>query len=131
MNGETVMTTATRQVHPLPAKNSLRTVAVVSSHPFWHALGTVLDSMDHDIVFVEALSHAYTQIKRVMPDLIVVCLSDGDRAACQVLSMLRLDRETARIPILMCTPSTSDDDTECALETSEEGFSRLVPVSMN
>ena len=125
------MTTATQQVHALPAERSLRTVAVVSNHPYLHALERMLDGMDHDIVFVEAISHAYTQIKRVMPDLIVLCLSSDDAASCQVLSMLRLDRETARIPVLTYASSTFDSADECDVEEAMDAFSRFVPVSMN
>ena len=125
------MTTATQQVHALPAKRSLRTVAVVSNHPYLHALERVLDGMDHDIVFVEAIPDAYTQIKRVMPDLIVLYLSNDDAASCQVLSMLRLDRETAGIPVLTYASSTFDGAEDSAVEETGDAFSRFVPVSMN
>ena len=125
------MMTAAQQVHAFQVKRSVRTVAVVSNHPYLHALERVLDGMDHDIVFVEAISRAYSQIKREMPDLIVLCLSDDDAASCQVLSMLRLDRETARIPVLTYASSTFDSADERSVEEAEEMFSRFVPVSMN
>jgi hypothetical protein len=130
MNGETVIMTGIDPVHTPAASRSLRTVAVVSSHPYLHALETVLEGMDHDVVFVEAMRHAYSEIKRVMPDLIVVCLSDDDAASCQVLSMLQLDADTARIPVLTYLTSLNSGYDEEALQ-AEDGLSRVVPVSMN
>jgi CheY-like chemotaxis protein len=56
----------------------------------------------HDVVFVESLLHAYSCIKRVLPDVIVVALSEDDPDGCRVLSMLALDKETSRIPVLTC-----------------------------
>jgi CheY-like chemotaxis protein len=83
---------------------------------------TVLDTFDHDVVLLEPVAHAYTQIKRVAPDLIIVCLAEGDMNGCRLLSMLALDRETARIPCLMyLTPapvSGTTDSTDCAHRAS-------------
>ena len=124
------MITATDSVHRPAAKRSLRTVAVISTHPYLHAIESVLAGMDHDIVFVEALSHAYSQIKRVMPDLIVLCLLDDDAASCQVLSMLRLDGQTAGIPVVTYAP-TLFNGVDAAIETTDDTFSRFAPVSMN
>ena len=124
------MMTGFQEVHALATKRSFRTVAVVSSHPYLHALETVLDGMEHDVVFVEAMSHAYSQIKRAMPDLIVVCLSD-DAASCQVLSMLRLDRDTAQIPVLTYRPLLTINVDKDALRAAEDSFTQFVPGSMN
>src|SRR5213079_1872236 len=48
----------------------------------------------YDIVFVESSGHAYSQIKRVMPDLVILCVRIEDLDGFQVLSMLKLDDET-------------------------------------
>jgi len=125
------MMTGFQKVHALATKRSFRTVAVVSSHPYLHALETVLDGMEHDVVFVEAMSHAYSQIKRAMPDLIVVCLSDDDAASCQVLSMLRLDRDTAQIPVLTYRPQLTINVDKDALRAAEDSFGQVAPGSMN
>ena len=61
---------------------------------------TVLDTIDHDVVLLEPVARAYSHIKRVAPDLVVVCLAEDDTDGCRLLSMLALDRETARIPVL-------------------------------
>lgn len=63
---------------------------------------TVLEAGRYDVVFVETAAHAYSQILRVQPDLVILCLKVDDPAGFRVLSMLKLDRATASIPVLTC-----------------------------
>jgi len=42
--------------------------------------------------------HAYSQIKRVQPNLVILCVCIDDMDGFQVLSMLKLDAETRDIP---------------------------------
>jgi hypothetical protein len=90
----------------------LRTVAVVSRNPDQHVIGAVLGAVDHDIVLVEPTDHAYSHIRRIRPDLVIVCMSADDVDGCQVLSMLALDHETSAIPILTHVTSLADVFTE-------------------
>ncbi len=77
-----------------------RTVAVVSSQPDQHVIEAVLGAVEHDVVLVEPTAHAYAHIKHIRPDLVILLLASDDYEACQLLSMLRLDRETSRIPVV-------------------------------
>jgi CheY-like chemotaxis protein len=81
------------------ATRQLRTVAVVSQHPHQHVFETVLGAVEHDVVVVGTIGHAYSLIKDVAPDLVIVCLESDDWDGCQVLSMLALDSATSRIPV--------------------------------
>lgn len=110
-------------------------VVVVSKHSRVNGLlETVLDSGRYDVVVVESTEHAYTHIKRVNPNLVIVCLDIDDLDAFQVLSMLKLDSETRKIPVVTCTvsvdePYSADDD---AAEPGDDGvFSEAEPRSMN
>ena len=78
----------------------------------------VLDAGRYDIVFVEFNERAYSQIKRVQPNLVVLCVRIDDLDAFRVLSMLKLDEETRGIPILTCT--TECEDREAEEEADEE-----------
>ena len=60
----------------------------------------MLGAVDHDVVLVEPTSHAYSHIKHIRPDLVILCMASDDSAGCQLLSMLTLDRETSRIPVV-------------------------------
>jgi CheY-like chemotaxis protein len=101
------MMTAVNSISTCRAPRPLRTVAVVSSPTHLELLETVLEVSGLDIIFVESVAHAYSQIKRLTPDLVVLCLSSDDESGCQVLSMLTLDSATSRIPVVtyMARPS--------------------------
>jgi CheY-like chemotaxis protein len=103
----TDMMRAANSIGAFRAPRPLRTVAVVSSQTHIDALETVLEVSGHDIVVVEPAAHAYSQIKRLTPDLIVLFLSSDDAEGCLVLSMLTLDSDTSRIPVVtyMAAPS--------------------------
>ena len=78
-------------------------------------LETVLDAGHYDVVFVESNAHAYSQIKRVQPNLVILCVRIDDMDGFQVLSMLKLDEETREIPVLTYTneyeaQSAEDED---------------------
>jgi CheY-like chemotaxis protein len=88
---------------------SLRTVAVVSRNRDQHVVGAVLGAFGHDVVLVEPTDHAYSHINQTRPDLVIVCMSSDDIDACQVLSMLALDRETSAIPVLAHVTSIAAD----------------------
>ena len=69
-------------------------------------LDTVADESGFDVVFVERIATAYSRIKQIVPALVVMCFGGDDVAACQVLSMLKMDRETAGIPVVTCLLET-------------------------
>src|SRR3954464_2802525 len=75
-------------------------------------LETLLDAGHYNVVFVESAEHAYSQIKRVQPDLVILCLRLEDMDGFQVLSMLKLDGETRDIPVLTYTTESEGDETE-------------------
>ncbi len=90
-------------VHADSPGNSQKVVIVNGSADTLELLESVLDAGPYDVVFVEAGDHAYSQIRRVQPNLIVLCVRIEDTAGFQVLSMLKLDDDTQRIPVLTYT----------------------------
>jgi CheY-like chemotaxis protein len=125
------MTTRTHTVPAAAAKRRPRTVAVVSGRAHPHAVHEVLGAVDHDVVFVESIAHAYTQIKRVAPDLVIVCLSGEDEDGCQLLSMLALDNDTSRIPVLTHITAPSFASGCDASGSAEDVLGRFIPGSLN
>src|SRR6478736_3172635 len=75
-------------------------------------LETVLDAGNYDVVFVESNEHAYSQIKRVQPNLVILCVRIEDLDGFQVLSMLKLDEETRGIPVLTYTTEYEGQESE-------------------
>ena len=75
-------------------------------------LETVLDAGHYDVVFVESNAHAYSQIKRVQPNLVILCVNIDDLDGFQVLSMLKLDEATRDIPVLTYTTEYEGQESE-------------------
>ena len=97
-----------------------KVVIVNGSTDVLRMLETVLDAGHYDIVFVESSEHAYSHVKRVQPDLVILCMRIEDRDGFQVLSMLKLDDETRRIPVLTYTTEYEGQEAgQEVLETSE------------
>jgi len=91
-------TTTSEKAAPSPAMQKV--VIVNGSTDMLALLETVLSAGHYDVVFVESNEHAYSHIKRVQPNLVILCMCLEDHDGFQVLSMLKLDHETRRIPVL-------------------------------
>lgn len=101
-----------------PEPRHAQKVLIVNGEPESLAfLEAIVDAGNYDVVFVESVAHAYSQVKRVKPDLVILCVNIDDSASLQVLSMLRLDEETRGIPVL--TYATDDETHEEQVEEAE------------
>ena len=78
-------------------------------------LETVLDAGRYDMVFVESSDRAYSQIKKVVPNLVILCTRIEELAGFQLLTMLKLDEETKDIPILTYTTEYEGQDFDSAI----------------
>ena len=124
------MTTQTEIIPAAAARRRPRTVAVVSGQAHPHAVHQVLGAVDHDVILIESTTHAYAQIKRVAPDLVIVCISGEDEDGCQLLSMLTLDHDTSRIPLVTHITAPSFGAAETAA-SADELFRGFVPGYLN
>ena len=78
-------------------------------------LEAVLDAGRYDMVFVESSDHAYSQIKKVVPNLVILCAHIDDVAVFQLLTMLKLDPSTRDIPVLTYTTEFEGEDFDTAI----------------
>jgi PleD family two-component response regulator len=113
----TAITTTVENAAPSPGMQKV--VIVNGSTDMLAMLETVLAAGHYDVVFVESSEHAYSHIKRVQPNLVILCMSLEDRDGFQVLSMLKLDDETRRIPVLTYATEFEGQEVEEVPETSE------------
>jgi PleD family two-component response regulator len=115
------------------AAGAQKVVIVNGSAEMLELLETVLDAGNYDVVFVESNEHAYSQIKRVQPNLVILCLRIDDVVGFQVLSMLKLDGDTRGIPVLTYTTEYDGEEPEEDLEESsdQEIFAPKPAVRMN
>jgi CheY-like chemotaxis protein len=124
--------------YPRQAEDTMQKVVIVNgTTDLLDMVQPVLTAGHYDVVFVESNAHAYSNIKRERPSLIILCLDMHEHAGFQVLSMLKLDDETRAIPLLTClseyelpVESTTFVDHEDPDE--DDGMLQTVPAaSMN
>jgi CheY-like chemotaxis protein len=103
-------------------------VVIVNGSPeMLEMLETVLDAGHYDVVFVESSEHAYSQIKRVQPNLVILCVHIDDAQGFQVLSMLKLDGDTRAIPVLTYTSDSAPDEAD--EDETESAEAELFPAA--
>jgi PleD family two-component response regulator len=90
-------------------------------------LETVLDAGRYDMVFVESGDRAYSQIKKVVPNLVILCARIEDLDGFQLLTMLKLDRETKDIPVLTYTTEYEGQDFDAAISQIAEDEEEMLP----
>jgi CheY-like chemotaxis protein len=113
-----IMTNATTANAPrttnglTPSPATQKVVIVNGNGEIFDLLETVLDAGHYDVVLVESSAHAYSRIKLVRPNLVVLCMRIDDPEGFQVLSMLKLDEQTRTIPVLTYTTEYEGQEPE-------------------
>jgi PleD family two-component response regulator len=108
-----------------------KVLIVNDSSEVLEALEPVLDAGNYDVVFVESSGHAYSQIKRVRPDLVILCVEIDDAEGLNVLSMLKLDPDTRDIPVVTYTSAGSDESAEDQEDPEPPMFASRPALLMN
>ncbi len=127
---------AHRALHTTPGQRVQKVVVINGTGEVLDLLESVLAAGRYDMVFVESSDSAYSQIKRVQPDLVILCVRIDDLDGFQLLSMLKLDTATASIPVLTYTTEQEGQDLDADLiaEAEEESAALLPkqpPLRMN
>ena len=92
-------------------------------------LESVLDSGRYDMVFVEPGDRAYSQIKKVLPNLVILCTQIERLDGFQVLTMLKLDPETRNIPVLTYTTESEECDFDAAIsQMADDDEQSMLPA---
>ena len=90
-------------------------------------LEAVLEAGRYDMVFVESSDHAYTQIKKVLPNLVILCTRIERLDGFQILTMLKLDPDTCDIPVLTYTTEAEGQDFGTVLSQLTEEDDNVFP----
>jgi CheY-like chemotaxis protein len=114
---------------------AVQKVLIVNGNPEVLLLAEqVVETGHYDMIFVESVAHAYSQVRRVQPNLVILCLGLDDVAGLQVLSMLKLDARTREIPVLTYsaeqTPRATDEEGD-GDTAATEFFTSQQPALMN
>lgn len=104
-----------------------KVVVVNGSTEVLGMLEAVLDAGRYDMVFVESSDHAYSQIKKVLPNLVILCARIENLEGLQLLTMLKLDADTRDIPVLTYTTEYEGEDFDTAITQLAEEDDDLLP----
>ncbi|HVB37246.1 MAG TPA: hypothetical protein VND92_01870 [Vicinamibacterales bacterium] len=91
-------------------------------------LEAALDVGHYDVVFVESNEHAYSQVKRVQPNLVILCMRIEEPEGFHVLSMLKLDSATRDIPVLTYTTEFEGQELDTEFDEPSQPEYRLLPA---
>ena len=112
----------------IAATQAQKVVVVNGNTEVLGMLETVLDAGRYDMVFVESSDRAYTQIKKVVPNLVILCTRIEELDGFQLLTMLKLDQETKDIPILTYTTEYEGQDFDSAISQLAEDEEEFLPT---
>ena len=92
-------------------------------------LETMLDAGRYDMVFVESSDHAYSSIRKVQPNLVILCTRVEDLDGFQLLTMLKLDDTTRNIPVLTYTTESEECDFDAAIsQMADDDEQSMLPA---
>ena len=109
------------------AASAQKVVVVNGNSDVLGMLESVLDAGRYDMVFVETGEHAYSQIKKVQPHLVIVCARIEQLESFQLLTMLKLDDETRTIPVLTYTTEFEGQDLDTSIAQLIDDDEDLLP----
>ena len=115
-------------MNQIAAKPVQKVVVVNGNTEVLGMLETVLDAGRYDMVFVESSDHAYSQIKKVVPNLVILCTHIEELDGFQLLTMLKLDMDTKDIPVLTYTTECEGQDFDAAISQLADDEDDLMPA---
>jgi CheY-like chemotaxis protein len=115
-------------INAIAATPAQKVVVVNGSADVLGMLETVLDAGRYDMVFVESGNRAYSQIKKVQPQLVILCTRIDELDGFQLLTMLKLDPETKSVPVLTYTTECEGQDFEQAISQFADDDDALLPT---
>jgi CheY-like chemotaxis protein len=115
------------------ASRPAQKVVVVNGTPdVLDLLESVLDGGRYDLLFADASQHAYSLIAKEQPNLVVLCTTIDRADGFQLLSMLKLDPQTKRIPVVTYTDDAADEDEESVeYAESDEELAPARPLTLH
>ena len=125
VEGQVTQMADTNQIAATPVQ---KVVVVNGNTEVLGMLETVLDDGRYDMVFVESSDRAYSQIKKVVPNLVILCTRIEELDGFQLLTMLKLDAETKDIPILTYTTEYEGQDFDSAISQLAEDEDDQLPA---
>jgi DNA-binding NarL/FixJ family response regulator len=88
----------------------------------------LVDDNNINVIVVESIERAYSRIRQLQPDVVVVFMNIDDVDACRLLSMLHMDDGLRGVSVVTCTTGP-DGDTTHRSHVFEERYDTRVTVA--
>jgi PleD family two-component response regulator len=111
-----------------PTTTVQKVVVVDGGIEMLHGLETMLHARRYQMLFAQSNDLAYSQIKKVRPNLVVLCGGIENPDGSQLLTMLKLDPDTRGIPLMSYAPGRKEGDVEADLFRLDEEEDLLTPA---
>jgi PleD family two-component response regulator len=90
--------------------NRPQTIAVVDGNTtVFASIETAMGAACHTVLLLDSDAHAYADIRRLQPSLVVLCISLDNPGPVQLLTMLQMDSKTRSIPVTTVAIENDDD----------------------
>jgi DNA-binding NarL/FixJ family response regulator len=82
----------------------------------------------YNVIVMESIEGGYSKIRQVQPDVVILFINIDDVEACQLLSMLDMDRGLRGMTVLTCTTGPGTGAAH-RISDFEERFDTRLPVA--
>jgi chemotaxis response regulator CheB len=89
----------------------------------------LVDDNTYTVIVVESVGRAYSRIRQVQPDVVVLLINIDDEDACQLLSMLHMDRGLRGMSVVTCATAPDAGATHCVGDFEERCDTRVPAAS--
>ena len=115
--------------HRVATQPAQKVVVVNGSTEVLGMLESVLDAGRYDMVFIESGDRAYSHIKKILPNLVILCTRIEELDGFQLLTMLKLDADTRDIPVLTYTTEFEGQEFDTAVSQLSDDDDLAFPAS--
>jgi chemotaxis response regulator CheB len=89
----------------------------------------LVDDNDFDLIVVESIARAYSRIRELRPNIVVLFVEIDDVDACQLLSMLQADRALRGVSVLTCTTGSNRAGIQMLADCEERSHAMAAAAS--
>jgi DNA-binding NarL/FixJ family response regulator len=89
----------------------------------------LVDDNNINVIVVESIERAYSRIRQLQPDVVVVFMNIDDVDACRLLSMLHMDHGLRGVSVVTCTTGPDGDATHRSHVFEERCDTRVTVAS--
>jgi DNA-binding response OmpR family regulator len=105
-----------------------RILVVDDRNELLHLMRRVLEDEQYQVSILQEGRDAFTQVKSMLPDLLILDLKLGDMSGQDILKQVKNDPATADVPVIVYTAAVLEADEVTRLINGDTQFYRSVSL---